>query len=152
MSSSPSKLYRVVTSPANPATSLRSKIRIQDCRAKPIDLLAKYISAEEDLNAIEMHEPYTYLNGLTVTDLEDLLADIKAYNKLDTSTRNQDFWSDIIVIDEDELSKLRKLDARWTAEKEGPREVAESRDIFVLPAPEVFIVLYSVCFYFGVEL
>ena len=38
------------------------------------------------------------------------------------------------------------------AEKEGPREVAESRDIFVLPAPEVFIVLYSVCFYFGVEL
>ena len=91
---------------------MRSKIRIQDGRAKPIDLLAKYISAEEDLNAIEMHEPYTYLNGLTVTDLEDLLAEIKAYNELDTSTRNQDFWSDIVVIVEDELSKLRKLDAR----------------------------------------
>ncbi len=24
-----------------------------------------------------MHEPYTYLNGLTTTDLEDLLEDIK---------------------------------------------------------------------------
>lgn len=30
--------------------------------AKPIDLLAKYISAEDDELAIEMHEPYTYLH------------------------------------------------------------------------------------------
>jgi hypothetical protein len=45
--------------------------------AKPIDLLAQYISAEEELDAIEMHEPYTYLNGLTVSDLEDLIEDIK---------------------------------------------------------------------------
>jgi len=30
--------------------------------AKPIDLLARYISAEDDDLAIEMHEPYTYLN------------------------------------------------------------------------------------------
>ena len=41
---------------------LRSKIRIEEGRAKPIDLLAKYISAEEDHLAIEMHEPYMYLN------------------------------------------------------------------------------------------
>ena len=45
--------------------------------AKPIDLLAKYISAEEDVDAVEMHEPYTYLNGLIVKDLEDLIEDIK---------------------------------------------------------------------------
>ena len=32
--------------------------------AKPIDLLARYITVEddEDSAAIEMHEPYTYLN------------------------------------------------------------------------------------------
>ena len=30
--------------------------------AKPIDLLARYVSAEEDDLAVEMHEPYTYLN------------------------------------------------------------------------------------------
>ena len=53
---------------------LRSSIRISDGRAKPIDLLAKYISNDEDgVDAVEMHEPYTYLNGLTTTDLEDLL-------------------------------------------------------------------------------
>ena len=31
-------------------------------RAKPIDLLARYISADGDDIGIEMHEPYTFLN------------------------------------------------------------------------------------------
>lgn len=50
--------------------------------AKPIDLLAKYISAEEEVDAVEMHEPYTYLNGLMVKDLEDLIEDIKVELKI----------------------------------------------------------------------
>jgi hypothetical protein len=29
------------------------------------------------VDAVEMHEPYTYLNGLTIKDLEDLIEDIK---------------------------------------------------------------------------
>ena len=48
---------------------LRSEIRIQDGRAKPIDLLAKYISAEDDELAVEMHEPYTYLYVSTIFNL-----------------------------------------------------------------------------------
>ena len=40
----------------------RSSIRIREGRAKPIDLLAKYISAKDDDLDVEMHEPYTYLN------------------------------------------------------------------------------------------
>lgn len=60
-----------------------------------------------------MHEPYTYLNGLTVHDLEDLLVDIKTYERLDLD-RNRDFWNDIVVIVEDELSKLRKMDTGKT--------------------------------------
>ncbi|CAG7838096.1 unnamed protein product [Allacma fusca] len=88
---------------------LRSKIRIKDGRAKPIDLLAQYISAEEEVNAIEMHEPYTYLNGLTVTDLEDLIEDIKVYKELERG-KNLSYWNDITVIVEDELRKLRKLE------------------------------------------
>merc|ERR1719419_1770744 len=62
---------------------LRSSIRIQDGRAKPIDLLAKYISAEGEVDTVEMHEPYTYLNGLSITDLEDLLEDITVYQRLE---------------------------------------------------------------------
>ena len=90
---------------------LRSTIRIQDGRAKPIDLLAKYISAESEVDAVEMHEPYTYLNGLTTNDLEDLLEDIKVYQRLEKGA-NADYWEDITVIVEDELNKLRKLDSK----------------------------------------
>ncbi|XP_033339329.1 splicing factor Cactin [Megalopta genalis] len=88
---------------------LRSRIRIQDGRAKPIDLLAKYISAEEEVDAVEMHEPYTYLRGLHVKDLEDLIEDIKVYKELERD-KNLDYWNDITVIVEDELHKLRKLE------------------------------------------
>nr|XP_018916407.1 PREDICTED: cactin [Bemisia tabaci] len=90
---------------------LRSRIRIQDGRAKPIDLLAKYISTEEEVDAVEMHEPYTYLNGLTIKDLEDLVADIKVYIELERGM-NLDYWNDITVIVEDELYKLRKQDSQ----------------------------------------
>lgn len=89
---------------------LRSKIRIRDGRAKPIDLLAKYISAEDDDLAVEMHEPYTFLNGLTATDMDDLLEDIKVYMELEQG-KNVDFWRDMTTITEDEISKLRKLEA-----------------------------------------
>ncbi|NXH14444.1 CATIN protein, partial [Bucco capensis] len=89
---------------------LRSKIRIRDGRAKPIDLLAKYISAEDDDLAVEMHEPYTFLNGLTVSDMEDLVEDIQVYMELEQG-KNVDFWRDMTIITEDEIAKLRKLEA-----------------------------------------
>lgn len=91
---------------------LRSKIRIDDGRAKPIDLLARYISAEDDDIAIEMHEPYTYLNGLTIQDLEDLLEDIKVYIQLEQG-KNVGYWRDITIITEEELNKLRKMDPNY---------------------------------------
>ncbi|XP_018794231.1 PREDICTED: cactin [Bactrocera latifrons] len=88
---------------------LRSVIRIQDGRAKPIDLLAQYLSGfqPEDTNEIQMHEPYVLLNGLSLKDLEDLLIDIKIYVELDKG-KNTDFWNDMTVIVEDELFRLRK--------------------------------------------
>lgn len=88
---------------------LRSKIRIEEGRAKPIDLLAKYINDEEDDLNIEMHEPYTYLNGLTIRDLEDLIVDIKVYSDLELGV-NADYWRDITIVTDDELKKLQKLD------------------------------------------
>lgn len=60
--------------------------------AKPIDVLAKYISSteEEDLD-IEVQEPYLLLCGLNIVDLEDLLEDIKVYREMEMN-RNSDFW------------------------------------------------------------
>jgi hypothetical protein len=89
---------------------LRSCIRIQDGRAKPIDLLAKYISTEGEVDAVEMNEPYTYLNGLTIKDLEDLIEDNKVYKELERG-KNLDYWNDIVVIVEDELHRLEKQSA-----------------------------------------
>lgn len=88
---------------------LRSQIRIKDGRAKPIDLLAQYISEANLDESIEMQviEPYNYLNGLTIDDYEDLLADIKVYNELERG-KNQSYWDDLKIIAEHELNKLRK--------------------------------------------
>ncbi|CAG0914786.1 unnamed protein product [Notodromas monacha] len=97
---------------------LRSKIRIQDGRAKPIDLLAKYISSQEDVDAVEMHEPYTYLTGLGIDDLEDLIEDIKVYQELEHDA-NQPFWEDMTIIVQDELLKLQKAKAQADAETHG---------------------------------
>ncbi|CAD7086364.1 unnamed protein product [Hermetia illucens] len=89
---------------------LRSKIRIQDGRAKPIDLLAQYISNSnlEESIEMQMHEPYTFLNGLSLQDLEDLLVDINVYIELEKGN-NSEFWEDMTVIVQDELQKLRKM-------------------------------------------
>ncbi|XP_039759539.1 cactin [Pararge aegeria] len=89
---------------------LRSQIRIRDGRAKPIDLLAWYVSSEQCVDALEMHEPYTYLNGLLAQDLEDLLEDIKVYKELEQHA-NQAYWEDVQTIVLDELGKLRRQSA-----------------------------------------
>ncbi|XP_055629354.1 LOW QUALITY PROTEIN: splicing factor Cactin [Toxorhynchites rutilus septentrionalis] len=102
---------------------LRSKIRIQDGRAKPIDLLAQYISEQnlEESIEMQMHEPYTYLNGLSLDDFEDLLADIRVYNELEKG-QNSDYWNDLTIIVEDELQKLRKIEAEKQRMAPGRRE------------------------------
>ncbi|XP_055952257.1 splicing factor Cactin-like [Argiope bruennichi] len=84
---------------------LRSKIRIEEGRAKPIDLLARYISSEEEDFNIEMHEPYKYLNGLKREDLEDLQEDIKVYKSIENG-KNYDYWKDLEIIVDDEIRKL----------------------------------------------
>nr|XP_048289716.1 cactin [Myodes glareolus] len=100
---------------------LRSKIRIRAGRAKPIDLLAQYIRAEDDDLAVEMQEPYTFLIGLTVADMEDLLEDIQVYMDLEQG-KNVDFWRNMTSITEDEISKLRKLEASGKGPGERHRE------------------------------
>ncbi|XP_071549801.1 splicing factor Cactin isoform X2 [Panulirus ornatus] len=89
---------------------LRSQIRIQDGRAKPIDLLAQYVSSEGDVTAVDMHEPYTHLMGLTLVDLEDLLEDIRVYMQLEKENMNQTYWTDLTIIVQDELRRLRQRD------------------------------------------
>ena len=73
------------------------------------------------ISPVEMHEPSTYLNGLTIRDLEDLLADIRVYTDLlqqqqksgtKSQQYDQQYWQDITTITDDELAKLRKLSSQ----------------------------------------
>jgi hypothetical protein len=91
---------------------LRSKIRIEGGRAKPIDLLAQYVNDEnlEESIEMQMHEPYEYVKGLSVDDLEDLIEDIKVYNELEKRV-NASYWEDLTVIVDDEMKKLRKIES-----------------------------------------
>lgn len=91
---------------------LRSKIRIQDGRAKPIDLLAQYVSTHslEETIEMQMHEPYKCLIGLSIEDLEDLLEDIRVYMEMDKSGENRGYWEDLTIIANDELQKLKKIE------------------------------------------
>ena len=97
---------------------LRSLIRIQDGRAKPVDLLAKYVNSEQDAEAVEMNEPYFYLMGLTLADLEDLVADIQVYMELEKETTNINYWNDLLVIVDEEVRSLRKQEQSQTSEYE----------------------------------
>ncbi|KJH52059.1 hypothetical protein DICVIV_01761 [Dictyocaulus viviparus] len=65
---------------------IRSKIRIEQNRAKPIDLLSRYISFGEESteeeyekkeDEFELDDPLNYLKGLSQDDYEDLVEDIK---------------------------------------------------------------------------
>ncbi|XP_065836381.1 splicing factor Cactin-like [Oscarella lobularis] len=95
---------------------LRSKVRLLDGRAKPIDRLAKYIETEEDDFGVdvELKEPHAVLQGLSIDDLEDLVEDIQVYIGLDQS-KNLEFWKDMAVISENELHKLKRAEASLSA-------------------------------------
>eukprot|EP00124_Ichthyophonus_hoferi_P000620 Ihof_evm13s24 gene=Ihof_evmTU13s24 len=84
---------------------MRSTIRIQQGRAKPIDMLVKYISTDIDSPDIDIDEPYLAFDGLSVLDLEDLLADVNVHIELG---RNVEYWQDLKVICEHELEQQRR--------------------------------------------
>ena len=86
---------------------MRSKIRIRDGRAKPIDLLAQYVNPEEDSLEFQMHEPYSVLVGLSEDDLGDLIEDMKLYLEIDEG-KNHQFWQDMLMVTRNEEKKLKK--------------------------------------------
>ncbi|CAJ0607236.1 unnamed protein product [Cylicocyclus nassatus] len=93
---------------------VRSKIRIEQNRAKPIDLLSRYIQFGEedqdekdaDKDEFELEDPLKYLKGLSQDDYEDLVEDIKVYRSLEKD-RHSEFWRDVRCVVDDELRKLR---------------------------------------------
>lgn len=89
--------------------TLRSKIRIQEGRAKPIDLLAQYIGCSQDeSDQVLVHEPFHYLLGLSSSDLDDLITDIGVYQRLELQPEQQRYWNDITIVVQHELEQLQQ--------------------------------------------
>ncbi|KAF9414031.1 hypothetical protein BGZ94_000534 [Podila epigama] len=99
----------------------RAEIRIKSNRAKPIDILAVNIKLiaeddedgnkndeeEDDLGLeIDVEEPYTIFENLTLDEVQELFHDIKFYLSLDKNESSQEFWRAMLIVCEDKLSEL----------------------------------------------
>lgn len=122
----------------------RSKIRIRNGRAKPIDRLTHYIDTfgekpdlkkstaliEDEIDLSDLagdlcRNPCDWLNGLNRSDLEALLPDIKTYLSIDCDA-NKSFWKDLHEISQNELSKLQIAEDQATSGVVGADEINSS--------------------------
>lgn len=91
----------------------RTRIRIDQGRAKAIDLLSRYIQFTGEnlyptaIPDFELENPIEYIKTTckSLEDFEDLIEDIKTYRDLDSWTRNETWWNDVTRVAEDEMKK-----------------------------------------------
>ncbi|KAI8072229.1 mid region of cactin-domain-containing protein [Gilbertella persicaria] len=98
----------------------RAAIRIRDGRAKPIDILAMNLrlayepdKVEEDVDLeIDLDEPYTIFDNLTLDETDELHKDIQMHLALEKNVKTLEFWRAMIVVAEDCLTKMRESNER----------------------------------------
>ncbi|PIC47379.1 hypothetical protein B9Z55_006758 [Caenorhabditis nigoni] len=91
----------------------RTRIRIDQGRAKAIDLLSRYIRyAGEHFSPtaspdFELVNPIEYIRTTckSIDDFEDLLEDINTYRELDGREKHEVWWNDVTQVVEDEMKK-----------------------------------------------
>ncbi|KAG1148834.1 hypothetical protein G6F37_003034 [Rhizopus arrhizus] len=98
----------------------RAEIRIKEGRAKPIDLLAMNLrlayepdKVEEDVDLeVDLDEPYTIFENLSLDDTDELYKDIHMHLTLEKNEKSLQFWRAMIVVAKDCLSKMRENEQR----------------------------------------
>ncbi|CAI2328922.1 unnamed protein product [Caenorhabditis sp. 36 PRJEB53466] len=110
----------------------RTRIRIEQGRAKAIDLLTRYArftdenSPEFQTSAdFELENPVEYMKAScrTSEDIEDLIEDIRTYRELDGWANNHIWWADITRIAEDEIARRVKQNSREDVHESVKQEV-----------------------------
>ncbi|GAC96395.1 hypothetical protein PHSY_003975 [Pseudozyma hubeiensis SY62] len=103
----------------------RAVIRVKENRAKPIDLLSinlkwadPNIIAEQEGKQdddddeagleIDLDEPYTIFEDLTLEDTQELHQDIQMYLQLEKNDSNLDFWRSMLIVCDDKLEELQE--------------------------------------------
>ncbi|GAB4833521.1 hypothetical protein Ancab_031765 [Ancistrocladus abbreviatus] len=106
-------------------SKIRSRIRLQEGRMKPIDVLTKYLDDSDDFD-VELNEPYAVFRGLTVKEMEELREDIKLHLDLDRATLTHvEYWQALLVVCDWELAEARRKDALDRARVRGEQPPAE---------------------------
>ncbi|CEP08090.1 hypothetical protein [Parasitella parasitica] len=98
----------------------RAAIRIRDARAKPIDILAMNLrlanepeKVDDDVNLeIDLDEPYTIFENLSLADTDELHKDIQMHLQLEKNPKTLEFWRAMSVVAEDCLCKMRENEER----------------------------------------
>ncbi|ORX59652.1 hypothetical protein DM01DRAFT_1333118 [Hesseltinella vesiculosa] len=93
----------------------RAEIRIKEGRAKPIDILAMNLrlanepdKVEEDVELeIDLEEPYTIFENLTLEETEELDEDIQMHLVLEKNDDSLRFWKALVVVSQDRLEKIQ---------------------------------------------
>lgn len=103
----------------------RAVIRVKENRAKPIDLLSinlkwadPNIIAEQENKQdddddeagleIDLDEPYTIFEDLTLEETEELHQDIQMYLELEKNDSHRDFWRSMLIVCDDKLEELKE--------------------------------------------
>ncbi|KAG0166300.1 hypothetical protein DFQ28_007550 [Apophysomyces sp. BC1034] len=98
----------------------RAEIRIREGRAKPIDILAMNLRLSNEPDKVEetveleidLEEPYTIFDNLTLEETEELHQDIQMHLSLEKNEKTLEFWRSLIVVADDRVGKLRTTEAR----------------------------------------
>ena len=103
----------------------RAVIRVKENRAKPIDLLSinlkwadPNVIAEQEQKRdddddeagleIDLDEPYTIFEDLTLEETEELHQDIQMYLQLEKNDAHLDFWRSMLIVCDDKLEELKE--------------------------------------------
>ncbi|GMH09883.1 hypothetical protein Nepgr_011724 [Nepenthes gracilis] len=106
-------------------SKVRSRIRLQEGRMKPIDILTKYLDDSGEFD-VELNEPYMVFKGLTVKEMEEVRDDIKLHLDLDRATPTHvEYWEALLVVCDWEVAEARRKDALDCARVRGEQPPAE---------------------------
>jgi len=84
----------------------RTKIRLQEKRAKPIDNLAKNFLLDDHFD-MALKEPWKVFNKLKLAEMKELREGIDHYSSLGDRV---EYWAALAAVGDDEMEKLRAKD------------------------------------------
>ena len=89
---------------------MRSDIRVKEGRARAIDLVSRNIHAEPGAPEFDFGvHPLEIFDGLTVSEMDELVVDLRNYAHLDREdARRGFFWSNMIAVADAELFEARR--------------------------------------------